>query len=189
MEQAPVLRLAHFEEAGLVRPVLKATPPLFTSRPEVQRRALAAVHSGGAWLAVPSLCGDVISDKPSPAISAQHTGPAPVSNYFYPAPTELQVDGAPVLEAAFRGRLLRGIAYPLPDGLTGAQRLASAAQLTRRRRGCARKGAARRRVARHKRLFELHGLEPRHHAGQRRPRGSAAAVAAPEQNAGGARAG
>lgn len=57
MEQHPVLRLAHFDEAGLVRPGLKAAPPLFTSRPELQRRALAAVHSGGAWLAVPSLCG------------------------------------------------------------------------------------------------------------------------------------
>lgn len=36
------------------------------------------------------------------------------------ARAEALVDGKPVLEAAFRGRLLRGVSLPLPDGCTGS---------------------------------------------------------------------
>ena len=44
-----------------------------------------------------------------------------MSKYFYPAATELLTDGVPVLEATFRGRLLRGNTHVLPEGNTGAR--------------------------------------------------------------------
>mmetsp|Transcript_27712 Transcript_27712/g.46401 ORF Transcript_27712/g.46401 Transcript_27712/m.46401 type:complete len:166 (+) Transcript_27712:336-833(+) len=49
----------------------------------------------------------------------KHNGPAPVSQYFQVERTEFELDGAPVLSAAFRGRDLKGARLPFPEGYKG----------------------------------------------------------------------
>ncbi|GKF75243.1 ribonuclease H2 subunit C, partial [Tanacetum coccineum] len=43
-------------------------------------------------------------------------GPAPVSHYFKPKLTGVEVDGLNVKEAYFRGRKLQGATVSLPNG-------------------------------------------------------------------------
>ncbi|XP_042023474.1 ribonuclease H2 subunit C-like [Salvia splendens] len=49
----------------------------------------------------------------------KHDGPTPVSHYFKPKPTEMEVDGLKVEEAHFRGRKLHGTTVALPSGYSG----------------------------------------------------------------------
>ncbi|KAL7600980.1 hypothetical protein Lser_V15G22218 [Lactuca serriola] len=49
----------------------------------------------------------------------KYDGPAPVSSYFKPKSTGIEVDGLNVKEACFRGRKLQGTTFPLPDGYSG----------------------------------------------------------------------
>ncbi|KAI3506298.1 hypothetical protein L1887_28655 [Cichorium endivia] len=49
----------------------------------------------------------------------KYDGPSPVSHYFKPKPTGVEVDGLNVKEAYFRGRKLQGTTVPLPDGYSG----------------------------------------------------------------------
>ncbi|KAH6764843.1 ribonuclease H2 subunit C-like protein [Perilla frutescens var. frutescens] len=49
----------------------------------------------------------------------KHDGPTPVSHYFKPKPTEMEVDGLKVEEAYFRGRKLQGTTVSLPHGYSG----------------------------------------------------------------------
>ncbi|KAL3616738.1 hypothetical protein CASFOL_039132 [Castilleja foliolosa] len=49
----------------------------------------------------------------------KHDGPTPVSHYFKPRPTGVEVDGLKVEEAYFRGRKLQGTTIPLPEGYSG----------------------------------------------------------------------
>ncbi|XP_072970798.1 uncharacterized protein [Typha angustifolia] len=51
--------------------------------------------------------------------SIKHDGPCPVSNYFKPRKTGVEVDGFEVEEAFFRGRKLQGVTVPLPAGYRG----------------------------------------------------------------------
>ncbi|XP_015935070.1 uncharacterized protein LOC107461116 [Arachis duranensis] len=46
-------------------------------------------------------------------------GPASVSDYFKPKLTGVGVDGLPLQQAHFRGRLLQGTSLPLPHGFSG----------------------------------------------------------------------
>lgn len=47
------------------------------------------------------------------------TGPSPVSHYFKPKSTDVEVDGLSVNEAYLRGRKLEGTTMPLPQGYSG----------------------------------------------------------------------
>ncbi|KAJ9564900.1 hypothetical protein OSB04_000866 [Centaurea solstitialis] len=49
----------------------------------------------------------------------KYDGPSPVSHYFKPKSTGIEVDGLSVKEAYFRGRKLQGTTVPLPDGYSG----------------------------------------------------------------------
>ncbi|XP_044495901.1 ribonuclease H2 subunit C-like [Mangifera indica] len=49
----------------------------------------------------------------------KYDGPCPVSHYFKPKPTGIEVDGLKVEEAHFRGRKLQGVTISLPDGYSG----------------------------------------------------------------------
>ncbi|XP_071703447.1 uncharacterized protein [Rutidosis leptorrhynchoides] len=49
----------------------------------------------------------------------KYTGPSPVSHYFKPKSTGIEVDGLNVKEAYFRGRKLQGTTVSLPDGYSG----------------------------------------------------------------------
>ncbi|KAL9242661.1 hypothetical protein vseg_016643 [Gypsophila vaccaria] len=49
----------------------------------------------------------------------KYTGPTPVSHYFHPKPSGIEVDGMQVEEAFFRGRKLQGVSVPLPQGYSG----------------------------------------------------------------------
>ncbi|KAL6888461.1 hypothetical protein ACP4OV_009487 [Aristida adscensionis] len=49
----------------------------------------------------------------------RQNGAAPVSDYFKPRSTGVEVDGVKVEEAFFRGRKLQGATLPLPDGYRG----------------------------------------------------------------------
>ncbi|KAI3824408.1 hypothetical protein L1987_05867 [Smallanthus sonchifolius] len=49
----------------------------------------------------------------------KYNGPSPVSHYFKPKSTGIEVDGLNVKEAHFRGRKLQGTTVPLPDGYSG----------------------------------------------------------------------
>ncbi|KAJ0016414.1 hypothetical protein Pint_11642 [Pistacia integerrima] len=46
----------------------------------------------------------------------KYDGPCPVSHYFRPKSTGIEVDGLKVEEAHFRGRKLQGVTISLPDG-------------------------------------------------------------------------
>lgn len=48
--------------------------------------------------------------------TVDYEGPAPVTGYFRPTSTEDTSDGSIVMEAAFRGRHLRGAELELPSG-------------------------------------------------------------------------
>ncbi|XP_042475059.1 ribonuclease H2 subunit C [Macadamia integrifolia] len=49
----------------------------------------------------------------------KHNGPCPVSHYFKPKNSGIEVDDFTVEEAYFRGRKLQGTTIPLPDGYSG----------------------------------------------------------------------
>ncbi|KAL8229396.1 hypothetical protein R6Q57_014296 [Mikania cordata] len=49
----------------------------------------------------------------------KYNGPSPVSQYFKPKSTGIEVDGLNVKEAHFRGRKLQGTTVSLPDGYSG----------------------------------------------------------------------
>ncbi|XP_010276154.1 PREDICTED: uncharacterized protein C12B10.15c [Nelumbo nucifera] len=49
----------------------------------------------------------------------KHDGPCPVSQYFKPHKTGVEVEGLAVEEACFRGRKLQGATIPLPEGYCG----------------------------------------------------------------------
>ncbi|KAI7748145.1 hypothetical protein M8C21_012908 [Ambrosia artemisiifolia] len=49
----------------------------------------------------------------------KYNGPSPVSHYFKPKPTGVEVDGLEVKEAHFRGRKLQGTTVSLPHGYSG----------------------------------------------------------------------
>ncbi|KAJ1433569.1 WD40/YVTN repeat-like-containing domain superfamily [Sesbania bispinosa] len=49
----------------------------------------------------------------------KHDGPASVSHYFKPKPTGVGDDGLPLQQAHFRGRLLHGTTFHLPQGYSG----------------------------------------------------------------------
>ncbi|XP_031269886.1 ribonuclease H2 subunit C [Pistacia vera] len=49
----------------------------------------------------------------------KYDGPCPVSHYFRPKSTGIEVDGLKVEEAHFRGRKLQGVTISLPDGYSG----------------------------------------------------------------------
>ncbi|KAI3664885.1 hypothetical protein L6452_43496 [Arctium lappa] len=49
----------------------------------------------------------------------KYNGPSPVSHYFKPKSTGIEVDGLNVKEAYFRGRKLQGTTVPLPDDYSG----------------------------------------------------------------------
>lgn len=49
----------------------------------------------------------------------KYDGPSPVSHYFKPKSTGIEVDGLKIEEAYFRGRKLQGTTIPLPQGYSG----------------------------------------------------------------------
>mmetsp|Transcript_719 Transcript_719/g.1520 ORF Transcript_719/g.1520 Transcript_719/m.1520 type:complete len:160 (+) Transcript_719:314-793(+) len=49
----------------------------------------------------------------------KHNGQALVSQYFQVDQTDIEIDGAPVLSASFRGRDLKGASLPFPEGYKG----------------------------------------------------------------------
>ncbi|KAL4579581.1 hypothetical protein LXL04_015734 [Taraxacum kok-saghyz] len=49
----------------------------------------------------------------------KYDGPSPVSHYFKPKPTGIEVDGVNVKDAYFRGRKLQGTTVAFPDGYSG----------------------------------------------------------------------
>ncbi|KAF3322502.1 ribonuclease H2 subunit C isoform X2 [Carex littledalei] len=73
---------------------------------------------------------DLVSRDESPVVdltdrvhllpcSVKHNGPSPVSDYFKPRKTDVEVEGMNVQEAFFRGRRLHGTTVPIPDGYSG----------------------------------------------------------------------
>ncbi|KAL8508471.1 hypothetical protein ACS0TY_018919 [Phlomoides rotata] len=84
----------------------------------------------GSSLSAPPISIDLSSDKAAAAVDLtgklhqlpcciKYDGPTPVSHYFKPKPTGMEVDGLKVEEAYFRGRKLHGSTIDLPQGYSG----------------------------------------------------------------------
>ncbi|GFQ04828.1 ribonuclease h2 subunit c [Phtheirospermum japonicum] len=84
---------------------------------------------GGSSLSASATTVDLSRDKAAAAdltgqvhqlpCCIKHDGPTPVSHYFKPKTTGIEVDGLKVEEAYFRGRKLHGTTIALPEGYSG----------------------------------------------------------------------